>query len=187
MSSHHIIREKQEPALYIHRLGDFDEEYLGQLLEWSPTLIVSEAEYEKAVSLDLKVDLLVGSNEPIPVQEDTAFISAGTDSLAAVLDYLVEARYPAVNIIDTRLDLISLTDYIEKINIVLFTGGTKSYAIRSGFEVWKPKGHRFQTDTIDDIEITNVHRKGEGVAETLEDGFVKFTFAKPYIIISELL
>ncbi|RZK41505.1 MAG: thiamine pyrophosphokinase, partial [Pedobacter sp.] len=40
MSSHHIVREKQEPALYIHQLGNFDEEKLGQLLEWSPTVLV---------------------------------------------------------------------------------------------------------------------------------------------------
>jgi hypothetical protein len=41
MSSHHIVKEKQEPALYIHHFGNFDEEYLGQLLEWSPTLLVA--------------------------------------------------------------------------------------------------------------------------------------------------
>ena len=49
MSSHHIVKEKQEPALYIHQLGDFNEEFLGQLLEWSPTVIVAAGEYEKVV------------------------------------------------------------------------------------------------------------------------------------------
>ncbi|RYD76847.1 MAG: thiamine pyrophosphokinase, partial [Sphingobacteriales bacterium] len=29
MSSHHIVKEKQEPALYIDELGNFNEEYLG--------------------------------------------------------------------------------------------------------------------------------------------------------------
>ncbi|MFD2144372.1 hypothetical protein [Mucilaginibacter antarcticus] len=39
MSSHHIVREKQEPALLVLGLDGFDEEQLGQLLEWSPTLM----------------------------------------------------------------------------------------------------------------------------------------------------
>jgi thiamine pyrophosphokinase len=64
MSSHHIVREKQEPALLVLSLTDFSFELLGQLLEWSPTLI---AITETAIQLhenQIKVDWLI-ANEPI--------------------------------------------------------------------------------------------------------------------------
>ena len=79
MSSHHIVREKQEPALYIHQIGDFNEEYLGQLLEWSPTLIVNGAIYEKIVSLGLKVDVVVNATDGNAFQENTRSISGPGD------------------------------------------------------------------------------------------------------------
>ena len=59
MSSHHIIREKQEPALLIVDLLDFDLENLGQLLEWSPTVIVLKDAVEKVYSLGLKIDVII--------------------------------------------------------------------------------------------------------------------------------
>ena len=71
MSSHHIVREKQEPALYIHHLGNFDEENLGQLLEWSPTIVVAASEYEKALSLGIKIDVVIGLAGDLQIQENT--------------------------------------------------------------------------------------------------------------------
>lgn len=59
MSSHHIVREKQEPALFILDFDGFDEEYFGQLLEWSPTLVVSEDCYEKIARMGIKIDAVI--------------------------------------------------------------------------------------------------------------------------------
>ena len=56
MSSHHFVKEKQEPALIIADLDGFDEEYLGQLLEWSPTVLVPSHLVEKVISLGIKID-----------------------------------------------------------------------------------------------------------------------------------
>ncbi len=62
MSSHHIVREKQEPALIILSTQNFEEEYLGQLLEWSPTVIVAESIIEQVQSLGIKIDIIVSKN-----------------------------------------------------------------------------------------------------------------------------
>lgn len=37
MSSHHIVRDDQEPALIIANGAACSSELLGQLLEWSPS------------------------------------------------------------------------------------------------------------------------------------------------------
>lgn len=187
MSSHHIIREKQEPALYIHDLGAFNEEYLGQLLEWSPTLIVNAAVYEKIVSLGLKVDIVVNPSPGDTFQENIKGIRSQSDELDGVLDYLIAEKYPAVNVIDTKSNLRELGSYISEIDIVVFTETEKAYAIKSGFSVWKPKDSVFHIEVLTYFETENLRQDESGNFVVINDGFVTFTFNTPYLFISEKL
>jgi len=187
MSSHHIVREKQEPALYIHDLGNFNEEYLGQILEWSPTLIVNGVIYEKVISLGLKVDVILNPVEDIVLQENTKSIIGPGDEYNTVLNYLISQKYPAVNIIDSDKKLADLSFYLPKINIVLFSPTEKSYAIKTGFSVWKPAGSVFLIDVVSYFETTNLKQKEEREFEVVKDGFVEFTFTTEYVFLTEQL
>ena len=60
MSSHHIVRDDQEPALIIANGASCNEELLGQLLEWSPLVIVLDSAMERVLDLGIKVDVLLG-------------------------------------------------------------------------------------------------------------------------------
>jgi len=185
MSSHHIVREKQEPALYIHNLGNFDEEYLGQILEWSPTLIVNSAIYEKVLSLGLKVDVIVNTVDGLVPQENTKSIVGPGDEYNTVFNFLIAEKYPAVNVIDDQKSLTDLAFYLPKINIVLFSETEKSYAIKTGFNVWKPAGSIFLIDVISYFEATNLMQKGERAFEVVRDGFVEFSFMTEYVFLTE--
>lgn len=187
MSSHHIVREKQEPALYIHNLGAFNEEYLGQLLEWSPMLIVSAATYEKVISLGLKVDIVVNAIPTLSIQENTKHIGGNVDDLQVVLEYLIHEKYPAVNVINANEEISDFSHYIERINIVLFSLTDKAYAIKSGFKVWKPAGHTFKIEVLSYFEATNLEFNGIDQFVVVKDGFVEFSFTTPYLFISEAL
>jgi hypothetical protein len=187
MSSHHIVKEKQEPALYIHHFGNFDEEHLGQLLEWSPTLAVSANEYEKAISLGLKVDLVFGGDENLQVQENTKFILSPMETLSATVKYFVSEKFPALNIISGEDRFDDLAHLLPDINIVLFTETTKSYAVKSGFSVWKPAGTVFKIDIISYFETSNLKPVDNGDFVVINDGFVSFDFITPYLFLSEYL
>lgn len=187
MSSHHIVREKQEPALYIHHLGAFSEEYLGQLLEWSPTLIVNALEYEKVLSLGLKVDIVVNPPDTLILQENTRKIHGVSDDLKAVLEYLVAERYPAVNIIDKKNNLLELSAYIPQIDMVVFTETEKAYAIKPGFSVWKTAGSIFRIQVLSYFETSNLRANENEDFVVINDGFVQFNFSTPHLIISEEL
>lgn len=187
MSSHHIIREKQEPALYIHHLGNFDEENLGQLLEWSPAILVAASEYEKALSLGIKIDVVIGVADQLEIQENTKFIYAGVENLPSVVKYLIAEDYPAVNIISNENKFDDLADYLPEINIVLFTETEKTYAVKPGFSIWKPKGSIFHIDIISYFETSNLKPEDNGDFVVINDGFVTFTFTTDYLFLSELL
>jgi thiamine pyrophosphokinase len=60
LSSHHIVRDDQEPALIIANGSACNLELLGQLLEWSPLVIVLDSAMERVMKLDIKVDVLLG-------------------------------------------------------------------------------------------------------------------------------
>ncbi len=184
MSSHHIVKEKQEPALYIDELGNFNEELLGQLLEWSPTLLVNGENYDKIFSLGLKVDVLVnGSTED--VQEDTKIIQGPVDALMVAINYLHEEKYPAVNVIAKKFDLEKFAGFEDQINLVVFTEKAKHYPIKTGFSVWKPAGSEFLIHGNRYIEVTNLMQTEEEVFVVVNDGFVEFTFGGQPIFISE--
>jgi hypothetical protein len=187
MSSHHIVKEKQEPALYIDSFGNFDEELLGQLLEWSPTLLVATAEYEKAMSLGLKVDVVLGSEMPSEAQENVSFILANSDNCSTAIAYLISEKYPAVNIIGNNSKFDDVVHFLPNINIVLFTEKEKSYAIKTGFSIWKPAGTVFKIDIVSYFEAENLKQVDDGSFVVVKDGFVKFDFTFPYLFLSELL
>ena len=188
MSSHHIVKEKQEPALYIHDLGNFDEEYLGQILEWSPTLIVNGAIYEKVISLGLKVDVVLNGLDGLAMQENTKSIIGPGDAYNTVMNYLISEKYPAVNVIDEEKKLADLDYYLPRINIVLFSSTEKSYAIKTGFSVWKPAGSIFLIDVVSYFEATNLMQKDEREFEVVKDGFVEFSFTTTgYVFLTEKL
>jgi thiamine pyrophosphokinase len=99
MSSHHIVREKQEPALLVLGLDDFSDEMLGQLLEWSPTLITTPLTAEQINSQGIKVDMIIADDADLNLQEDVKLIKAANTPIKAALDFLLENDYKAVNIV----------------------------------------------------------------------------------------
>ena len=60
MSSHHIVRDDQEPALIIPNGASSSQELLGQLFEWSPLVIVLDSAIDRVLELGIKVDVLLG-------------------------------------------------------------------------------------------------------------------------------
>lgn len=186
MSSHHIIREKQEPALLILSLDGFESENLGQILEWSPTVIVHEDIYELADSLALKVDGVLTNNPDFLAQENTRIILTDTDPLDDCLKYLVGEGYPAVNIITKEFTLKDYALFVDDIDIVVFISDQKIFPVRSGFSKWQPAGESVQLlHEIRNLSTSGLVTKDEHVLETEKDGFYSFTFDQPFIFISE--
>ncbi len=187
MSSHHIVKEKQEPALYIHCLGNFDEEYLGQLLEWSPTLLVAANQYEKVLSLGIKVDVVVGPNNNQNNQENTTYIATVVDKLQTAINYLIAKKYPAVNVISNTTNFDDLICFLPQINLVLFNQNQKSYPIKNGFKIWKPAGTIFNVKSDNNFNFSNLTIQKNGSFTVTNDGFVTFNFNNNYLFLTETL
>jgi len=186
MSSHHIVREKQEPALLIMSLDGFENENLGQILEWSPTVIVHEDIYELVDSMAFKVDAVVTKDPHFNTQESTRLILTENEPLEDALKFLVGEQYPAVNIITNEFLLKDYVLFVDDLDIVVFIGNKKIFPVRSGFSKWQPAGEEIQLLH----EVHNMHTSGlrkveDHILETEKDGFYSLTFDQPFIFISE--
>jgi len=62
MSSHHFVKEFQEPALLILSLKDHDIEKLESLLEWAPYVIVHENVFADILKKEIKIDAVLCQN-----------------------------------------------------------------------------------------------------------------------------
>ncbi|HEY1007096.1 MAG TPA: thiamine pyrophosphokinase, partial [Sphingobacteriaceae bacterium] len=115
MSSHHVVKEKQEPGLLILDPAGFDLEYLGQLLEWSPTVVVADTVLAGAGLPDIKVDGVITADPDLPVQRHARRILSRGDPLEAGLRYFLDAGYPALNIILKNFDHRHYSEFAEQI------------------------------------------------------------------------
>ena len=134
MSSHHIVTEKQEPALVIANGEACSSELLGQLLEWSPTVIVLDGALDRVLGLGIKIDVILGDfdhkdpeairRSQYPVKVVHTPDQTYTDLEKAIL-YLVQEGFPAANIVwatgrradHTLVNISLLPKYADRISL----------------------------------------------------------------------
>lgn len=138
MSSHHIVRDDQEPALIIANGAACSIELMNQLLEWQPLVIVLDSAMERVIELGIKVDVLLGDfdrdfdpnsykEKQYPLEIVHAPDQDKTD-LEKAFDYLIARGHKAVNVIwatGRRIDhtlhnLTILAHYRDRLKIVVF-------------------------------------------------------------------
>jgi thiamine pyrophosphokinase len=189
MSSHHVIREKQEPALLVLGLDNFTHELLGQLLEWSPTVITTSQTAEKLDAYGIKIDWIITDCANEVLQSDVKLMSAGNGNLTdTALKYLTTYEYPAVNIITDELHLDDYEPYAAQINLVIFNGGKKIFPVAPGFSKWKPAGDIIELLTdVKHLQFTGLDEVSDKLYKTTADGFFSLHFSDPFLFIAEEL
>ena len=189
MSSHHIVREKQEPALLILGLDNFDDEHLGQLLEWSPTLIATALMAEKLNAYGIKVDWIITDDANTDLQSDIKYLPIGDKTIIeAALQYLITQGYPSVNIITDDFDLTTYLSFAAQINLAIFYDQQKTYAVNSGFNKWKPADEIIRTiSTENNLTTTGLEQISPDTYRTIADGIFSLKFNDPVLFISETL
>jgi thiamine pyrophosphokinase len=154
MSSHHIVRDDQEPALIIANGEVCSSELLGQLLEWSPIVIVLDSAIERVLELGIKVDVLLGDfdrgldvnyykEKQYPLEIVYSPNQDKTD-LEKAFDYLIEKGHKAVNVIwatgkradHTITNLTNIVAYRNLLKIVILDDHSKVYLLPETFEKW---------------------------------------------------
>ena len=170
MSSHHIVRDDQEPALIIANGAACSQELLGQLLEWSPFVVVLDSAIERVLDLEIKVDVLLGdfdsgfdANYYKEIQYPLEIIHTPNQDktdLEKAFEFLIERNFSAVNVVwatgkradHTITNITSIAKFRNQLKIVLFDDHSKIHLLPQKFQKWYPKN-----TVISLIPIGEVH------------------------------
>ena len=190
MSSHHIVREKQEPALVIINLGDFEEEHLGQLLEWTPMIFVAKEMVDKVASLGIKIEIVLPSKtkNDFTFQEHVKVLNVEETSLKTAMSYLISEGFPSVNIITNNFIVADYLAFISQIDLVVFEDNKKIYPVKSGFNKWKAEGEKItilKENNTAELKTIGLEITEKDYYKTLNDGFFGLTFEGTYLFIVE--
>jgi thiamine pyrophosphokinase len=189
MSSHHIVREKQEPALLVLGLDNFTDELLGQLLEWAPTVITTPQIAEQLMVYGIKIDWIITGNLDDTLQPDVKAMPCGNGDFAnCALTWLVASGYPAVNIVTDELNLADFTAFAAQLNLVIFHQNKKIYTITPGFNKWTPAGETIELlSPAEGIQFTGLEQIALQQYKTTHDDFFSLSFDAPFLFIAEYI
>ncbi len=156
MSSHHIVRDDQEPALIIANGASCDPELMGQLLEWSPYVVVLDSAIDRVIDLGIKIDVLLGdfdrdfnpekyleSQYPLEIVHTP---NQDKTDLEKAFDFLIERGHKAVNVIwatgrradHTITNITTIAQYRNQLKIVILDNHSKIFLLPQKFEKWYP-------------------------------------------------
>lgn len=177
MSSHHVVREKQEPALIIANGEACSEELIGQLLEWSPTVIVLDGALNRVLSLGIKVDVILGDFDSVDVEylktsqypvKVVHTPDQNYNDLEKAILYLISEEYPAANIIwatgrradHTMINISILAKFAKQISLKILDDYSLVYPILPKpyeFVKWFKKGTTISLMPLGEVKgiITN--------------------------------
>jgi thiamine pyrophosphokinase len=147
MSSHHFVKDGQEPALIIANGETCSYELLTSLLEWCPLTVVCDGALDRVLRLEIKPDIVIGDFDSItekPTLLHTTYIELEdqeTTDLEKAIDHLVSKGYADINVVwgtGKRLDhtlnnFATLAKYSE-IQIVLLDDYSKTFILPKKYE-----------------------------------------------------
>ncbi len=156
MSSHHIVKDDQEPALIIANGAACSTELLGQLLEWSPIVVVLDSAIERVIAMEIKVDVLLGDfdrnfdanhykTKQFPIEIIHTPDQNKTD-LQKAFEYLIDRKITAVNVVwatgkradHTITNLTQMAIYAKQLKIVVLDDYSKVFLLPKSYKKWYP-------------------------------------------------
>ncbi|RIW18673.1 thiamine pyrophosphokinase [Algoriphagus lacus] len=146
MSSHHFVKEQQEPAVFILGTEGLSFDSVAPLLEWVPTVLVWQECLDEVLSWGIKVDVILTTEEfqqenlqLLESQYPVKFLTLLNEKpLEEGLQYLLATKHPAAHLVGvSHLTCHNLEEKLNQFDLTVIDGGWKYYPVKSGkFKKW---------------------------------------------------
>jgi len=191
MSSHHFVREGQEPALFI---SDPSSLTLAEpLLEWAPVVIVSDNALPDVLKWKIKIDVILIRQDAARVdverivrQEPIEFLyyQEVDDIPNVVVAFLKQRKCRGLNILAHAspgiFDRWMLN--VNELEISIIDASTKWSAIQSTFQKWLPKKTKLTVHSPRKafLNVTGLMRDTDQSFLTESDGIISLQSDEPF-------
>jgi thiamine pyrophosphokinase len=163
MSSHHIVRDNQEPALIIANGEACSLALMHELMEWAPKVVVLDGALPRVLELGLKVDVWLGDFDSGAEEELLKGDFANSPQLSHIqrvhtpdqeftdlqkaFHFLLGDGFSAVNVVwatGRRQDhhfnnIFTLARYSDRLTINFLDDYGRVFASPKKFKKWYPK------------------------------------------------
>ena len=194
MSSHHIVRDEQEPALFIQELDAIPREVLGDLLEWSPTVMITSDQVDGALGMGFRIDVVLcpareleGLKSKLLHQSPLRFLTVPSyeQSINEGLHYFVAAKYKGVNLITKFCQRLAEQLVGSLVPITIFDHNFKWHLVNRRFKKWVSQGHLFRTIVSDYSVNSPLAAKTKYTGGYYEfsldgEGFIEISHSNPF-------
>jgi hypothetical protein len=148
VSSHHIVREDQEPALLILNAHAISFEKVQELLEWMPTVIVLSNQVETVLGWGIKVDVVLTPLAELEIWKNKLTDQApikfliykpGADPVAIAFQFLTATKVTAVNcLVNDKNEMVQI-ESVTGLDVEVFFDQKLWRWMKNGrFEKWVP-------------------------------------------------
>lgn len=178
MSSHHVVRDEQEPAVLIDDPFALNLEFVEHLLEWSPTVVVTSNALEEVLHWGIKIDVVIAHSSELekvkPRLKDQQpvdlYAFETKDLVNAGFVFLLDMGRKAVNVLadifQTQV-LDQIRELAREMDVVLFYNNQKwIYTYNGYFKKWVNSGHVFGVHPT--VENTYIKTQGFYIEKTDE-------------------
>jgi thiamine pyrophosphokinase len=212
MSSHHIVKEGQEPALIIANGESCSMDLITSLLEWSPFIVALDGAYSRVLELGIHPDVVIGdfdSIENTEIHPDIQFIELedqdNTD-LEKGIDFLQKRGFLEINIIwatgrrmDHTVNNIGTLARYPQLSLVMYDDLNKIYLLPRSFEKYYLQGDPISLipiGTVSGIRSSGLKFELRGSQldlasktgssnEALESGLVRIEYENGFLVLME--
>ena len=143
---------------------------MGQLLEWSPLVIVLDSAIDRVLELGIKVDVLLGdfdkgfdANHYKEIHYPLNIVHTPDQNktdLEKAFDYLIERNFPAANVVwatgkradHTLTNITCIAKFRNQLKIVLFDDHSKIFLLPKKFQKWYPKNTLISLIPIGEVQ-----------------------------------
>jgi len=194
MSSHHVVRDEQEPAVVIASLPGDIFPRLADMFEWSPIVVVLEEALPDFLQWNTKLDVVAGNTdslkkykEQLVFQEPYKKIESNEAVLETVLEYLIKNNHRTSHVFMLAPEPKKLQQKVgDKMELVFFDRQMKIVQSKTNmYSKWVAKGTKFKL-----VEGTIKHFENvlntDNVFEAQTNGFVSF-YGESVFWIGEIL
>jgi len=191
MSSHHFVKENQEPDLFILHANSLGQ--VQPLLEWAPEVIVAGPALDQVLSWGIKIDVVIVKEltdltlyEKLQHQEPVRAIvcAAHQDYVSVAFDYLTKKSAKAVNILaESAMPGFSLVPEAAGFQVSVITAGEKlSFAAQGHYQKWLAGGStiRIHFRQPPNVFVIDGLTADGGFFTANGDGMVKIRSGQPF-------
>ena len=195
MSSHHFVKEGQEPAILI--IDPISHELIEPLLEWAPLVMVYDHSLDRVLESGIKIDVVIAIKrktedltdhlkDQMPVKILSMLPSE--DPLEKCIQFLTTSKQAALNIICAKpTDIMHAIDkFNPPMNVSVLTPSIRWSLIVSGvYKKWIPKSSTLHIQGGTGVMIQSNSPEKIGVDEPIvasEDGLIEISSSSRFWI-----